>query len=470
MIRFKCPQCGGSLETPGSHRGEEINCLFAAASTAAPNRHRQTKGRATARSYLTYRATPRLYLFLLSFLPLTLSGCTSQKAIEKARQRGAQAGREEGRHSGEADGFTTAFKAAKNEAYRETLTELQRSGEYRRIPFFTVAIVGSFFILGYLLQWTVVYVLRYKGYLRDIDWIVLPKEMTQIDFANMTASSKSNHKQLLENVRSAKTTLIILILLGMTGCKNAEEKAWQEGYEANRSWAYHDGWQKGEARGKKEGEEQGRLLAQNAAQTGRAWKLYSKAGFLALVFGVIVGIEARMRSKESSNPESAPFNSELVPNPFEQAERCLAEPTASPITVPLPDTDAPRGIVMQWKRNQIDRQTAIKAIQEQYNAQLDALGYHLRKAVSVSNARADRIAEEYLKKLDSEHIQILKDLGLRNAETRARALIEVREMIAVKLQEVQSKKWPQSLKDRTVDDLLDLEKRVSAEMMKELGT
>jgi len=65
--------------------------------------------------------------------------------------------------------------------------------------------------------------------------------------------------------------------------------------------------------------------------------------------------------------------------------------------------------------------------------------------------------------------QSLKDLGLRNAETRASALIEVRDMIAAKLGEVQKKKWPQPLVDRTIDDLLDLEKRVCAEMMKELG-
>jgi F0F1-type ATP synthase membrane subunit b/b' len=124
---------------------------------------------------------------------------------------------------------------------------------------------------------------------------------------------------------------------------------------------------------------------------------------------------------------------------------------------------------MQWKKNQLDRTTALQAIQAQYNAQLDALRYHLGKAVSVSNARADRIAEEFLKKLDSEHIQILKELGLRNAETRATALIEVREMIFIKLKELETKKWPQPLVDRTIRDLFDLEKRVCAEMMKELG-
>lgn len=182
-------------------------------------------------------------------------------------------------------------------------------------------------------------------------------------------------------------------------------------------------------------------------------------------------VESHMRDRESSSRKTDPKQQRMVPY---RMDRPVAEPTESdlspPITVAHPDTDAPRGILMQWKRNQIDRQTAIKAIQEQYDAQLDALRYYLRKAVSVSNARADRIAEEYLKKLDSEHIQILMDLGLRNAETRARAVMEVREMIAAKLQEVQSKKWPQPLIERTIDDLLDLERRVSAEMMKELGT
>ena len=140
------------------------------------------------------------------------------------------------------------------------------------------------------------------------------------------------------------------------------------------------------------------------------------------------------------------------------------------LDVPEPDMEAKRGILMQWKKNQIDRKTALAAIQAQHDAQLDALRYHLTKAVTVSNARADRIAEEFLKKLDSEHIQVLKELGLRNADTRATALIEVRDMIAAKLLEVQSKKWPNELVGRTIDDLFDLEKRVCAELMRELGS
>jgi hypothetical protein len=179
-----------------------------------------------------------------------------------------------------------------------------------------------------------------------------------------------------------------------------------------------------------------------------------------------VETRSKARSKEGGTSES-----ELVVYPLERAENA---PTHSivpaAVAVTLPDTETPRGILLQWKKNKIDRRTALQAIQAQYDSQLDALRYQLQKAVSVSNARADRLAEEFLKKLDSEHIQVLKDLGLRNAETRATALIEVRDMIAAKLKEVQTKKWPPSLVDRTIDDLLDLEKRVCAEMMKELGS
>jgi hypothetical protein len=176
-------------------------------------------------------------------------------------------------------------------------------------------------------------------------------------------------------------------------------------------------------------------------------------------------VEARNKPKEAPSPDS-----ESVVYPLERAENTPAHSIVpSAIAVPLPDTETPRGILMRWKRSQIDRQTALKAIQAQYEAQLDALRYQLRKAVSVSHAKADLIANEYLKKLDSEHLEILKDLGLRNAETRATALIEVRDMIVDKLKEVQTKNWPESMMNRTIDDLLALEQRVCAEMMKELG-
>jgi hypothetical protein len=177
-------------------------------------------------------------------------------------------------------------------------------------------------------------------------------------------------------------------------------------------------------------------------------------------------VEARVKAKQGLSPGSS-----QVPSPITYGE---GDPDHSivpaSINLPTPETDSQRGILHQWRLNKIDRKTALEAIQARYDAQLDALRYQLQKAVTVSNARADRIAEEFLKKLDAEHMEVLTDLGLRNAANRADALIKVREMIVSKLCEVQSKNWPQSLLDRAIDDILELERRVCAEMMKELGT
>jgi hypothetical protein len=218
----------------------------------------------------------------------TISGCTSQRAIEAARERGAQAGREEGRSAGDAAGFTAAALPAEKESYRDTLNQLYCSGEYRRDPFYTLAVPPSFFIIGFALQWLAFYVPRRAGYLLDIDWIVLPKEMTAVDLKKLSVPPPMNPKQL--KPPGAGTLVILsLILLPVVGCKDPELEAWKQGYDANQGPSYQDGWQQGAARGESEGKKLGRAAAQNAAETGRALQLYSTLAFWALMFGVLIG-------------------------------------------------------------------------------------------------------------------------------------------------------------------------------------
>lgn len=175
--------------------------------------------------------------------------------------------------------------------------------------------------------------------------------------------------------------------------------------------------------------------------------------------------ESVVRSKEGR-----PQEYEEVTYPLERAESPRTEVTApTELTVALPNIDEYRGILFEWKKGKIDRNSTLKALQAHYDAQLDALQYHLGKAVSVSNARADVIAEEFLEKLNAEHMEIMKELGLRNLKSRATALIEVQDMIVAKVREVQAKNWPPSSIERTLADLSELGRRGCAQMMKELG-
>lgn len=171
------------------------------------------------------------------------------------------------------------------------------------------------------------------------------------------------------------------------------------------------------------------------------------------------------RLTRSTQPPAEPqaAEAELIPG--------QTELTAAPssLEVPLPDINAKEGFLTRYQMKSIDRRTAVKEFQERCDAQLDALRFQLRRAVTVSNARADLVAEEYLKGLDAEHLEILAGLGLRNTKTRAEGLKAVNDMIVDQMKDVQGKDWPQALIDQTIDDLLELRRKASEELMRELG-
>ena len=152
---------------------------------------------------------------------------------------------------------------------------------------------------------------------------------------------------------------------------------------------------------------------------------------------------------------------ELVPTEISNV------PTAPIIT--LPDSNASLGILAQWQANTLSRKVALQQLQVRYDAELDLLKFQLGKAVLMRKAEADVVAKEYLKELDSRQLEILARMGLRNKETRERALFDLTEMTATKLKEVQKADWPPELKTDTINQLFVLRARYVTEMMEELG-
>jgi len=80
------------------------------------------------------------------------------------------------------------------------------------------------------------------------------------------------------------------------------------------------------------------------------------------------------------------------------------------------------------------------------------------------------LAEEYLKKLDAKHLEVLAQLGMRNASTRWKAVTDLTDMAVAQVREVEGKEWPEKLIKNTVEKVFALRERVAAEIMKELGS
>lgn len=142
----------------------------------------------------------------------------------------------------------------------------------------------------------------------------------------------------------------------------------------------------------------------------------------------------------------------------------------APLIVPRPDLIASQGILAKLKANQLGRKAAVEQLQVQYSGQLDALKETVSQAVKVHKTRIAVAAEEYLRTLDSKHLELLTQLGMRNAATRWKAVTDLTDMAVAKIKEIEGKDWPQRFIDDTMAKVFEVRERVANEIMKELGT
>lgn len=164
-----------------------------------------------------------------------------------------------------------------------------------------------------------------------------------------------------------------------------------------------------------------------------------------------------------------------VPVPLDHALESTLAPDHSaivpaPLIVPRPDLIASQGILAKLKANQLGRKAAVEQLQVQYSGQLDALKETVSQAVKVHKTRIAVAAEEYLRTLDSKHLELLTQLGMRNAATRWKAVTDLTDMAVAKIKEIEGKDWPQRFIDDTMAKVFEVRERVANEIMKELGT
>jgi hypothetical protein len=170
---------------------------------------------------------------------------------------------------------------------------------------------------------------------------------------------------------------------------------------------------------------------------------------------------------------------EKVMNPIAAPSKQAPEQQNVIIETGHRDTPAPlivapklddQDFLVKWKAGRISRKAALEAMQTHYDSQLDVFRETMAQKVKVQKTKLGLIAEEYLNSLDSEHLERLQQFGMRNTATRWKAITDLTDAAVAKINEVQSKDWPDALINETIAQILDLRKRVVAELVKELGS
>ncbi|TWU27558.1 hypothetical protein [Bythopirellula polymerisocia] len=172
-------------------------------------------------------------------------------------------------------------------------------------------------------------------------------------------------------------------------------------------------------------------------------------------------IDEQIRKKDSE-PRDA-----LIPTANRQS--ALAESKGS-ISMQVPELSVPDGLLSQFKANQIKRKSALEALQTHYGSQIDVLKHTLSRAAQVEKSRADVTASQFLKELDSKYLEVLAQLGMRNKDTREKAILDLTDQTTVRLREVAAKDWPQQFKDSIISELMSLHQRYIDEIVAELGS
>lgn len=164
-------------------------------------------------------------------------------------------------------------------------------------------------------------------------------------------------------------------------------------------------------------------------------------------------------------PPPAGQSRELVPAP-PQLPAVAPPPVQGSVAVPF---ETPKDLLSRIKANSKNRKAMMEALDVHYATQLDGLRAQLSAGLKVHKSKLDLQAEEYLKSLDAQHLEVLGQLGIRNAATRWKAITELTDLAVAKIKEVQEKQWPESLIDETISQILSLKNRVAAEVMREFG-
>jgi hypothetical protein len=139
------------------------------------------------------------------------------------------------------------------------------------------------------------------------------------------------------------------------------------------------------------------------------------------------------------------------------------------LSTPEGDRAKAEGMVASFKAGRIQRKAAVAFLNEFYDRQLEAAKHHLSEAVRIRRAQSTQAAEQFLQLINSQHVDFLNQIGLRNFRAAGDALTELAKTTHDLLQQVASANLPDMLAQDTVESILARYKRFRDKLTQELG-
>jgi hypothetical protein len=126
------------------------------------------------------------------------------------------------------------------------------------------------------------------------------------------------------------------------------------------------------------------------------------------------------------------------------------------------------GLMGDFKKNKITREAALRNLKAMHDAQTEASQHALRQAVSVDKQRVNLIADKYLFQLNEEYLRDMRDLGLKNFESRNETLLKLNESAARLLERALAQDVPAAFKESTVKKINEQYEEFLSRLMEEL--
>ena len=127
----------------------------------------------------------------------------------------------------------------------------------------------------------------------------------------------------------------------------------------------------------------------------------------------------------------------------------------------------PEGIIAQYKQKKIERGVSIRLIEAWYETQLEVTKHQLTRAAEVKKKETDFHAERFLAEINRQHLNFLKELEFKNLGERYEALEKLMDKTAKMLAGISTKDWPKSLLDKTIEGVIELNKRFFEKILQE---